>query len=38
MLQKRRFNRSDRIARNLLWFVVLLIVGSIVLVLRACHG
>jgi uncharacterized membrane protein YhaH (DUF805 family) len=38
MDQKWRLNRSGRIARNLLWLMVLLIVVSIVLVLRSCTG
>jgi hypothetical protein len=38
MRQKRSFKRSDRTARNLLWLMVLVIVISIILVLRTCHG
>jgi hypothetical protein len=37
-MQKRRLLRSDRIARNLLWLLVLLIVVCAVSVLRMCHG
>jgi hypothetical protein len=38
MRQKRRLLRSDRIARNLLWLMVLLILVCVVLVLRWCHA
>ena len=38
MRQKRRLIRSDGIARNLLWFLVLLILVCAVLVVRNCHG
>jgi hypothetical protein len=37
MRQRRRLLRSDRIARNLLWLLVLLIVACVVLVVRGCH-
>jgi len=33
-----RLSRSDRIARNLLWLLVLVIAVIIILVLRTCHG
>jgi hypothetical protein len=38
MRQKRRLNRSDRIAHNLLWVLVLLIMVGVVLALRTCHA
>ena len=38
MRQKRRLLRSDRIARNLLWLVVILILVCAVLTLRNCHA
>jgi hypothetical protein len=38
MRQKRRLIRSDRIARNLLWLMVLVIAMIIILALRTCHG
>jgi len=38
MRQKRRLNRSDGIARNLRWVLVLLIMVGVVLVLRTCHA
>ena len=38
MRQKRRLIRSDRIARNLLWLMVLVVAVIIILVLHSCHG
>jgi len=38
MRQKRRLIRSDGIARNLLWLLILLILVCAVLVVRNCHG
>jgi predicted nucleic acid-binding Zn ribbon protein len=38
MRQKRRLLRSDRIARNLLWLLVLLILVCVVLMVRGCHA
>jgi hypothetical protein len=38
MRQRRRLIRSDRIARNLLWLMVLVVAMIIILALRTCHG
>jgi hypothetical protein len=38
MRQKRRLIRSDPIARNLLWMLVLLILVCVVLMVRNCHA
>jgi hypothetical protein len=38
MRQKRRLMRSDRIARNLVWLMVLVVAVIIILALRTCHG
>jgi hypothetical protein len=38
MRLRRSLKRSDWIATNLLWLLALLVLVSIVLVVRACHG
>ncbi len=38
MRPKRSLIRSDRIARNLLWLLVLMLLACAVLLIRSCHG
>ena len=38
MRPKRSLIRSDRIARNLLWLLVLMLLACAVLLIHSCHG